>query len=102
MTNPYEPPQTSPDKPTPAVPPISDFDAATEHNRPSRSLSLFDSTSIIVGVIIGATIYQSHQIARVTASLPILIGVWLAGGAAALIGALCYAELATTYPRDGG
>ncbi len=102
MSNPDEPPQTSPDEPSPAVPPIDDLDAAAAHDRPARSLSLFDSTSIIVGVIIGATIYQSHQVARETASLPTLIGVWFAGGAAALIGALCYAELATTYPRDGG
>ena len=29
-------------------------------------------------------------------------GVWLAGGVISLIGALCYAELATTYPNAGG
>ncbi len=102
MTDPDEPPQNSPAEPSPAVPPIDDLDVPAAPNRPARSLSLFDSASIIVGVIIGATIYQSHQVARETASLPTLIGVWLAGGAAALIGALCYAELATTYPRDGG
>src|SRR5204862_932773 len=31
-----------------------------------------------------------------------VIGVWLAGGLIALVGALCYAELATAYPRAGG
>jgi basic amino acid/polyamine antiporter, APA family len=28
--------------------------------------------------------------------------LWLAGGVATMIGALCYAELATTYPEEGG
>src|SRR5207244_11134541 len=28
--------------------------------------------------------------------------VWVIGGVVALVGAFCYAELATTYPRSGG
>ena len=30
------------------------------------------------------------------------MGLWLVGGVLAWCGAVCYAELATTYPRDGG
>ena len=30
------------------------------------------------------------------------LAVWLVGGILALIRALCYAELSTTYPRSGG
>ena len=30
------------------------------------------------------------------------MALWLVGGALAWCGAVCYAELATTYPRDGG
>jgi amino acid transporter len=30
------------------------------------------------------------------------MGCWLLGGILALIGSMCYAELATTYPRTGG
>lgn len=70
---------------------------------PRRSLSLFDATSIIVGIIIGAGIYEATPgIAANTHSLAALLAVWLAGGLLAVVGALCYAELATTYPEDGG
>jgi amino acid transporter len=31
-----------------------------------------------------------------------MIGLWVAGGVISLIGALCYAELASTYPDAGG
>src|SRR5262249_13352830 len=37
-----------------------------------------------------------------TWAIAAIVGVWLAGGFIALIGALCYAELATAYPRAGG
>lgn len=70
---------------------------------PRKELSLFDSTCIIVGIIIGAGIYETVPI--VAASMggwAGTIGIWLAGGLLALTGALCYAELATAYPREGG
>ena len=70
---------------------------------PRRQLTLLDSTCIIVGIIIGAGFYESTP--RVAASVggtgP-LLAVWLLGGAVALVGALCYAELSAAYPRDGG
>jgi amino acid transporter len=70
---------------------------------PRRQLTLLDSTSIIVGIIIGATIYEaSPTIAGCTPNAWWLMGVWVLGGVLALIGALCYAELATAYPLDGG
>jgi len=70
---------------------------------PKRQLTLFDSTCIIVGIIIGAGIYESTPL--IASSLPSvgwLVGAWLLGGLFSLIGALCYAELATAYPREGG
>jgi len=70
---------------------------------PKRQLTLFDSTCIIVGVIIGAFFYEiSPTIARCVPSVSWLIGVWLLGGVLSLVGALCYAELSTAYPRQGG
>lgn len=70
---------------------------------PQRQLSVFDSTCIIVGIIIGAGIYRSSP--TIAGSLPgtfWLLAFWLAGGVFALVGSLCYAELATAFPRSGG
>jgi amino acid transporter len=70
---------------------------------PKKELSVFDSTCIIVGIIIGAGIYETAPtIAACMGSWISMLGVWLAGGLLALTGALCYAELATTYPYEGG
>jgi len=70
---------------------------------PQRQLTLFDSTCIIVGIIIGAGIYRSSpDIARFVPSVGWLFAVWLLGGLLSFIGALCYAELATAYPKSGG
>ncbi len=70
---------------------------------PRRQLTLFDAVSIIIGIVIGAGIYMTSPL--IAASVPgpgWLVGVWIAGGVVALIGALCYAELTTSYPQEGG
>ena len=70
---------------------------------PVKALSLFDSTCIIVGIIIGAGIYETTPtVAACMGGWGGVIAVWLAGGLLALCGAFCYAELATTYPHQGG
>lgn len=70
---------------------------------PRRQLSLLDTTSIIVGIIIGAGIYKAAPlIAQHVAGPGPLLMVWIAGGLISLVGALCYAELGTSFPREGG
>jgi amino acid transporter len=70
---------------------------------PRAELSLFDSTNVIVGIIIGAGIYQmAPDIAKGVSGPWALLGLWTAGGLLSLCGALGYAELATAYPREGG
>ncbi len=70
---------------------------------PRPALSLFDSTCIIVGIIIGAGIYETAPtVAACMGSTTGIVGIWLAGGLLALAGALCYAELATALPHEGG
>jgi amino acid transporter len=70
---------------------------------PRKELSLFDSICIIVGIIIGAGIYEiTPTVAGCMGGWKGILGIWLAGGLLALTGALCYAELATAYPHQGG
>jgi amino acid transporter len=66
-------------------------------------LGLGDAISIILGIVIGASIYETPPTIFANVSGPwSALGVWLLGGVLSLVGALCYAELATTYPRSGG
>jgi len=70
---------------------------------PKKELSLFDSICIIVGIIIGAGIYEiTPTVASCMGGWVGILGIWLAGGLLALTGAICYAELATAYPHEGG
>lgn len=70
---------------------------------PKKELSLFDSTCIIVGIIIGAGIYETAPtVAASMGGSAATLCIWLVGGLLALSGALCYGELATAYPREGG
>jgi amino acid transporter len=66
-------------------------------------LGLWDAVSIIVGIVIGSSIYQTPPTIFQNVPGPwAALGVWLLCGVLSLVGALCYAELATTYPRSGG
>lgn len=66
-------------------------------------LTMRHAIAITVGVVIGAGIFKAPSL--VAGSVPSagwMFALWVAGGLVALIGALCYAELATTYPSAGG
>ena len=57
----------------------------------------------MVGNSIGMGILRTPgEIAARVPSVPLFIGVWIAGAAYALLGALTVAELATRRPRSGG
>ncbi|MBE9003771.1 amino acid permease [Fortiea sp. LEGE XX443] len=70
---------------------------------PKPSLTLSDAVALIVGIVIGAGIFQTPALvaAQAGSGLAVLM-FWLIGGVVSLVGALCYAELATTYPDIGG
>lgn len=70
---------------------------------PRETLSVFDATAIVVGVVVGVGIFKTPSIVAANAdSEGMLILFWILGGAASLIGALCYAELTSAYPHAGG
>ncbi|MCS7186576.1 MAG: amino acid permease [Armatimonadota bacterium] len=70
---------------------------------PKPMLSVADAVAIIVGIVIGSGIFKTPSlVAANTPSELLFLFAWLLGGIVSLIGALCYAELATTYPHAGG
>ena len=76
---------------------------ATFTARPKQQLTLLDATCIIVGIVIGAGIYETTPLVAKSVTAPVwLILIWLLGGLLSLIGALCYTELVTRYPEEGG
>ena len=69
----------------------------------ARRLGVFDGTMIVMGGIIGAGIFISpYVVARYVHTPALILGVWVAGGAIALLGAFVYAELAAIKPGVGG
>lgn len=70
---------------------------------PKQTLSVVDMIALILGVSIGTGIFKTPSlIAANTGEVNVFILAWLAGGIISFVGALCYAELATTYPHTGG
>ncbi|HEY2413481.1 MAG TPA: amino acid permease [Pirellulaceae bacterium] len=76
-------------------------DMMPETAQPRRSLSLLDTTSITVGIIIGSAVYRiAPDVVGGAGSWS--LALWIVGGLVALIGAMCYAEMATAFPQVGG
>jgi amino acid transporter len=74
-----------------------------QEGAPKPALSLIDAIGLVVGVVIGAGIFETP--ALVASNLGndfTIILFWILGGVISFIGALCFAELATAYPHVGG
>lgn len=70
---------------------------------PARVLTVKDAVFLTIGIVIGAGIFKAPSIvAGAAGSETMMIFAWLLGGAITLIGALTYAELASTFPSAGG
>ena len=69
----------------------------------ARRLGVWDASMVVVGGVIGSGIFLTpHTIAQQTGSSAEQLLAWLIGGAIALVGALCYAELGARRPTAGG
>ena len=77
--------------------------AAGRASPPERTVSTSTAVAIAVADMIGIGVFTSlgFQLASIPSPFPILM-LWIVGGAAALAGALAYAELAVAFPRSGG
>src|SRR6266436_4877144 len=71
-----------------------------------RALGLWDSTLLVIGLVIGSAVFLvtggSGGVARLLPSPGLLLVGWIAGGVLSFAGALVYAELGAALPRAGG
>ncbi len=69
----------------------------------TRAMRLPDATAMVVGIIIGASIFvQPSEITRLVPSAPGIALVWTLAGVLTMVGALVCAELSSAIPRTGG
>ncbi|MBW3627698.1 MAG: amino acid permease [Gemmatimonadetes bacterium] len=77
--------------------------AAAGPGIPRPTLEVADAVALTVGIVIGAGIFKTPALVAASAgSEALVLLAWALGGGVSVIGALCYAELATTYPNAGG
>ena len=73
------------------------------NNEVKKTFGPWGAIALIVGIVIGAGIFKTpSMVAGVTGDVGWLIVIWLVGALVSLLGALCYAELCTSYPHAGG
>lgn len=66
-------------------------------------VGLATAIAIVVANMIGTGVFGSlgFQVAGIPSGFPILV-LWLVGGIISFCGAVCYAELASIFPKSGG
>jgi APA family basic amino acid/polyamine antiporter len=68
-----------------------------------RKLSLIDSLSIVVGIVIGGGIFLvPNLVARNLTTSTSILSVWIFAGIVSFFGALACAELGAAFPSTGG
>jgi len=70
---------------------------------PRPVFDLKDAVALIVGIVVGAGIFKLPAlVAANTGDAGTMMLAWILGAAISIVGALCYAELATSHPDAGG
>ena len=86
-------------RPLPPSPPLLPIDAVG----PRPVLRVTDVMGLILGTVLGGGIFRTPSlVASNVGGETAFLFAWVLGGTLSLVGVLCYAELATTYPDAGG
>ena len=71
--------------------------------KPKPTLGIRHGMALCVGIVVGAGIFRAPaMVAGASSSEAMFLGTWALGGLLSIIGALCYAELASAHPSAGG
>ena len=74
-----------------------------ESNGLKKVLGRWDSIAIVVAIVIGVGIFRTpSEVAQYLSSPWLILLAWIVGGVISLAGALCYAELSSSFPETGG
>jgi APA family basic amino acid/polyamine antiporter len=67
------------------------------------TVSLVTATAIVVADMVGVGVFTSlgFQVEDISSGFSLML-LWVVGGVAAMCGAICYAELASMFPRSSG
>src|SRR5262245_61651733 len=77
--------------------------SATSRERLPRTLGLWSSVALVIGITIGSGIFRSPAgIAQKVPDPAVMLLLWVVGGLITLCGALSLAELAAALPETGG
>ncbi len=73
------------------------------HRGPHGTVSGVTATAIVIADMVGVGVFTSlgFQVNDLKSGFALML-LWLVGGAVAICGAVCYAELATMLPRSSG
>jgi amino acid transporter len=66
-------------------------------------LGVWDALGLVVGIVVGVGIFRAPaSVFRDAGGPGAALAAWALGGVLSLAGALCFAELASLFPRSGG
>ncbi len=71
--------------------------------KPLQVFTTFNAIAVVVGIVVGIGIFRLPPLVAQNVANPLqFVLFWLLGGGVSLVGALCYAELASGFPDAGG
>ncbi|MBP84546.1 MAG: amino acid permease [Verrucomicrobiales bacterium] len=75
----------------------------TDSTTPKTKVGPLTAIAIVVASMVGTGVFGSlgFQVAGIPSGFPIIL-LWLIGGVISFCGAVCYAEIASVFPRSGG
>lgn len=73
-----------------------------EQPGPKRHLPIFQALMITLGMVITTDILKTAPTVALSVGPEQFYWVWVLGGLCSMVGALCFAEMATAFPHPGG